>query len=49
MDQVIVPRESARLDHPDLDAREFLVRGVGHLPLPVDHGACTRSARCSPM
>jgi pimeloyl-ACP methyl ester carboxylesterase len=48
MDQVIVPRESARLVHPDLDAREFLVRGVGHLSLPVDgrvvHQICSMLA-----
>jgi hypothetical protein len=48
MDQVIVPRESARLDHPDLDAREFLMRGVGHLSLPVDrrvvHQICSMLA-----
>ncbi len=36
LDQVIVPRENARLIHPDLHVREILARGVGHLSLPVD-------------
>jgi triacylglycerol lipase len=48
MDQVIVPREGARLIHPDLDVREMLVRGVGHLSLPVDrrvvHQICSMLA-----
>jgi pimeloyl-ACP methyl ester carboxylesterase len=35
LDQLIVPNESARIDHPDLDARNVLVRGVGHLSLPI--------------
>jgi pimeloyl-ACP methyl ester carboxylesterase len=34
MDQLIVPKRSARLDHPDLSARNVLLRGVGHMSLP---------------
>jgi len=32
----ISPKQSARLDHPDLTARNILVRGVGHMSLPID-------------
>lgn len=35
LDQLIVPKRSARLDHPDLAARNVLVRGVGHMSLPI--------------
>lgn len=36
LDQIIIPKSSARLDHPDLNARNVLLRGVGHLSLPID-------------
>jgi triacylglycerol esterase/lipase EstA (alpha/beta hydrolase family) len=36
LDAMVVPKESARLDHPDLLARNVFVRGVGHLSLPID-------------
>jgi pimeloyl-ACP methyl ester carboxylesterase len=36
IDALISPKQSARLDHPDLSARNVLVRGVGHLSLPID-------------
>ena len=35
MDQVVRPTHSGRCDHPDLNARNVLVRGVGHTTLPV--------------
>ena len=35
LDQMIVPKRAARVDHPDLDARNVLVRGVGHMSLPI--------------
>jgi triacylglycerol lipase len=35
LDQVVLPTSSARCEHPDLDARNVLVRGVGHMSLPV--------------
>ncbi|HWA66877.1 MAG TPA: alpha/beta fold hydrolase [Mycobacteriales bacterium] len=35
IDTLISPKQSARLDHPDLTARNILVRGVGHLSLPI--------------
>jgi pimeloyl-ACP methyl ester carboxylesterase len=35
-DPIVVPRTSARLEHPDLDVHNVLVRGVGHSSLLVD-------------
>jgi hypothetical protein len=34
LDQMVLPTHSGRCDHPDLAARNVLVRGVGHLSLP---------------
>jgi len=34
VDQLIVPRRSARIEHPDLQVRNVLLRGVGHMSLP---------------
>lgn len=49
IDHVVVPNESARLDHPDLHVRQVLVRGVGHNSLPIDgrvvHDIATTFAR----
>jgi len=39
LDQMIVPRRAARLAHPDLMARNVLVRGVGHMSLPINRRA----------
>ena len=36
LDQMVVPTSSGRCDHPDLAARNVLVRGVGHMSLPRD-------------
>lgn len=36
LDALVVPKESARLDHPDLDVRDVKVHGVGHNSLPID-------------
>ena len=36
LDQLIVPSSSARIDHPDLAARNVRLRGVGHMSLPID-------------
>ena len=38
LDQMVVPTSSGRCDHPDLDARNVLVRGVGHMSLPRHRG-----------
>jgi triacylglycerol lipase len=34
LDHVVVPSRNARIDHPDLSARNVAVRGVGHLSMP---------------
>lgn len=36
LDHLVVPFRSARVDHPDLSARNVLLRGVGHMSLPID-------------
>ena len=36
MDQLILPHENARIDHPDLSARNVCVPGVGHMSIPID-------------
>jgi hypothetical protein len=36
LDALISPKQSARIDHPDLDTRNVFVRGVGHMSLPID-------------
>jgi triacylglycerol lipase len=38
LDQMVVPTSSGRCDHPDLQARNMLFRGVGHLSLPRHRG-----------
>jgi hypothetical protein len=35
LDQLIVPQRSAAIDHPDLQARNVALRGVGHMSLPI--------------
>ncbi len=44
LDQIMVPVETARIDHPDLHARNVRVSGVGHLALPV-HGEVAAGIR----
>ncbi len=44
LDQLMIPVESARLEHPDLRARNVRVRGIGHLALPV-HGSVAAEIR----
>jgi pimeloyl-ACP methyl ester carboxylesterase len=36
LDALISPKQAARIDHPDLSARNVLVRSVGHMSLPID-------------
>jgi len=38
LDQLVLPTSAGRCDHPDLHARNVLVRGVGHLSLPIHGG-----------
>jgi hypothetical protein len=44
LDQMVVPTNSGRCDHPDLDARNVLVRGVGHMSLPRHRGVVAEVA-----
>ncbi|MFG2354647.1 esterase/lipase family protein [Streptomyces sp. NPDC048521] len=41
LDSVMVPLETARLEHPDLDAQNVRVSGIGHLALPVHPAVAT--------
>ena len=36
LDQLIYPKQNARIDHPDLAARNVMLRRIGHMSLPVD-------------
>ncbi len=49
LDQLISPKQNARVTHADLVARNVFVRGVGHMSLPVDgrvvHEICTTLAQ----
>jgi hypothetical protein len=38
LDQLVLPTSAGRCDHPDLAARNVLVRGVGHMSLPIHRG-----------
>jgi hypothetical protein len=38
LDQMVVPTSSGRCDHPDLNTRNVLIRGVGHMSLPRCRG-----------
>lgn len=35
LDQMMVPKRNARLDHADVMVRNIMVRGVGHMSLPI--------------
>ncbi|CAL9505869.1 hypothetical protein SUDANB58_03551 [Streptomyces sp. enrichment culture] len=51
LDRLMVPLETARLDHPDLIARNVRVSGIGHLALPVHPAVATgvRQALDTPL
>ncbi|HEY5837302.1 esterase/lipase family protein [Streptomyces sp.] len=42
LDQLMIPVESARLEHPDLLTQNIKVSGVGHLALPVHAAVAAR-------
>jgi pimeloyl-ACP methyl ester carboxylesterase len=42
LDHAVVPAAAARIDHPDLQARNLLVRGIGHISL-----ACSATVAAS--
>jgi triacylglycerol lipase len=39
LDQMIVPRRAAMVDHPDLHARNVRISGAGHMSLPINRRA----------
>ncbi len=49
LDQLVLPRSAALIEHADLRARNVLVRAVGHMSLPVHggvvHEICTALAQ----
>ena len=44
LDEMVVPTSSGRCDHPDLQARNVLVHGVGHMSLPIHRGVADEVA-----
>jgi hypothetical protein len=44
LDEMIVPTSSGQCEHPDLAARNVLVRGVGHMSLPMHRGVADEVA-----
>jgi pimeloyl-ACP methyl ester carboxylesterase len=36
LDQLVLPQRNARIQHPDLRARNVFIKGIGHMSLPVD-------------
>lgn len=52
LDQMIIPSTGARIEHPDLTARNIKVTSVGHNSLPIDgrvvHEICTILAHLDP-
>ena len=52
LDHMIIPHTNARIEHPDLNARNVLVPSVGHNSLPIDgrvvHEICTILAHLEP-
>lgn len=51
-DQLVLPHEHGRVDHPDLSTRNVMVSGVGHMSLPIDgrvvHEVCSTLAHLDP-
>ena len=45
LDHLVVPQHRARLDHPDLAARNVLLRGTGHMSLTFDGRAVREISR----
>jgi triacylglycerol lipase len=45
MDQMVVPSSSGRCDHPDLQARNLLLRGIGHMSLPIHRSVVDEVAK----
>jgi triacylglycerol lipase len=52
LDQMVIPQDHARLEHPDLTAHNIEVHGLGHMSLPISgrvvHGISTELAHLDP-
>ena len=52
LDQMVLPQDHARLEHPDLAAHNIEVHGLGHMSLPISgrvvHGISTALAHLDP-
>ena len=44
LDALMIPKRAARIVHPDLDAKNIFVRGVGHMSLLIDGGVAHQIA-----
>jgi triacylglycerol lipase len=44
LDALMIPKRAARIVHPDLDARNIFVPGVGHMSLLIDGGVAHQIA-----
>jgi len=44
LDTLMIPKRAARIVHPDLDARNIFVPGVGHMSLLIDGGVAHQIA-----
>lgn len=44
LDELMIPVETARLDHADLNTRNVHIAGIGHLTMPV-HAAVAAGIR----
>jgi pimeloyl-ACP methyl ester carboxylesterase len=44
LDEMVVPTSSGRCEHPDLDTRNVLVKGIGHMSLPMNRGVADEVA-----
>jgi len=45
LDQLVYPKRNARIEHPDLDVHNVLLRGVGHTSLPIHVGVAREVVR----
>jgi len=44
LDEMVLPTSSGRCEHPDLQTRNVLVRGIGHMSLPMNRGVADEVA-----
>lgn len=49
LDQLIYPKRNACIDHPHLTVRNILLRGIGHMSLPIDRRVVHEVACALPL